>query len=373
VRLACLSTDPGIAYGGRKGASVHLAEMTAALAAAGAEILLVVSAVQPGAPDPPTGVMVETLPGPAKRSTVAERLAVDPFRQSWLEQRFGAFGADALYERLALHTAAGSGAAHRMGIPHLVEMNAPLLEEATAYRQLEQAAAADQLERATLAGADLVLAVSRPLTSYASSRGARRVVVIPNAVSAHRCEKPPEAHVPPVAVFCGALRPWHGIETIAAAWEILGSAAPALMVVGDGAGRQRLEAVGAEVTGFVAHDLVPAMLAQADIGLAPYAADSPPYFSPLKLFDYLAAGLAVVAADLPGVSDIVDPRSAVLIRPGDAQSLSDAVAGLVVEPTRRLQLGRVGQDLVVARHTWEQRADEVLRLVGELQSQADTA
>ena len=55
MRLACLSTDPGIAYGGSKGASVHLAEMTTALAGAGSEILLVVSAVEPGAPDPPRG------------------------------------------------------------------------------------------------------------------------------------------------------------------------------------------------------------------------------------------------------------------------------------------------------------------------------
>lgn len=53
MRLACLSTDPGIAYGGKKGASVHLAEMTAALAAAGTDVLLVVSSVEPGAREPP--------------------------------------------------------------------------------------------------------------------------------------------------------------------------------------------------------------------------------------------------------------------------------------------------------------------------------
>lgn len=370
MRLACLSTDPGIAYGGSKGASVHLAEMTAALAGAGSEVLLVVSAVQPGAPDPPRGVTVEVLPGPGKKATVAERLAAEPFRQSWLEGRFGAFGAAAVYERLALHTGAGSAAAHRLGVPHLLEMNAPLLEEAVAYRQLEEPAAADRLERSTLAAADLVLAVSRPLGAYASGRGARRVVVMPNAVASHRCRRAAEAHVPPVAVFCGTLRPWHGVETIAAAWELLGPAAPALTVVGDGPGRGRLEAVGAEVTGFVSHERVPALLAGADFGLAPYAPDSPTYFSPLKLFDYLAAGLAVVAADLPGVSDIVGPECAVLIGPGDARALADAVAGLSADHERRLQLGRAGQALVVAQHTWERRAGEVLELVGEMQGRA---
>ncbi len=369
MRLACLSTDPGIAYGGPKGASVHLAEMTAALAAAGSEVLLVVSAVEPDAPDPPTGVTVEVLPGPARRSTVSERLAAEAFRQYWFEQRLDAFRADAVYERLALHTSVGSAAAHRRGIPHLVEVNAPLLEEAAAYRHLEEGETADRLEQATLAGADVVLAVSRPLAAYASTRGARRVAVLPNAVSVQRCSRAPAAHVPPVAVFCGALRPWHGIGTIAAAWEILGPAAPTLAVVGDGPGRRQLEAVGAEVTGFVARERVSALLGEADIGLAPYAPDSPTYFSPLKLFDYLAAGLAVVAADLPGVSDIVGPQSAVLIDPGDAQALADAVAALVADPEMRLRLGRAGQAEVVANHTWERRADEVLGLVREMQRQ----
>lgn len=348
---------------------MHLAEMTAALAAAGSEVLLVVSAVQPGAPDPPSGVTVETLPGPAKRSTVAERLEAEPYRRSWFEQRAATFGADAVYERLALHTSVGSAAAHRLGIPHLVELNAPLLEEAVTYRHLSHADTADRLEESTLVGADVVLAVSRPLAAYASGRGARRVVVMPNAVSRERCRRAPEAHVPPVAVFCGALRPWHGIETIAAAWEILGPTAPALLVVGDGPGRRQLEEVGAEVTGFVAHERVPDLLGRADIGLAPYAPDSPAYFSPLKLFDYLAAGLAVVAADLSGVSDVVGPRSAVLIDPGDARALADAVAALVVDPERRLLLGQAGQALVVAEHTWEQRAIEVLGLVREMRSQ----
>lgn len=316
---------------------------------------------------------VEALPGPAKGSTVVERLAAGPLRRSWLERRLGDFGADALYERLALHSAVGSTVAHKLAIPHVVEMNAPLLEEAVAYRHLEQAAVAERLEGSVLAGADLVLVVSRPLALYASTRGARRVVVMPNAVAAHRCRQAPEAHVPPVAVFCGALRPWHGIETIAAAWEILGQAAPALVVVGDGPGRQRLEAVGAQVTGFVAHDRVPDLLNRADIGLAPYGPDSPPYFSPLKLFDYLAAGVAVVAADLPGVTDVVGPESAVLMSPGDAGALARAVARLVAEPEERLRLGRVGQALVAAAHTWEHRADEVLGLVRGLHGRAAKA
>ncbi len=179
MRIAYLSTDPGIAYGGTKGASVHLGEMAAAMAGEGAEVLLLVARMERGAPAPPPGVTVQRLPGPAKGASAAERVSAEPDRQVWLEERLERFGAAALYERLALHSAAGSAAASRLGIPHLVELNAPLLQEAARYRTLAEPEVAELLERAVLRRADLVLAVSGPLARYARTRGARRVVGLP--------------------------------------------------------------------------------------------------------------------------------------------------------------------------------------------------
>ena len=94
---------------------------------------------------------------------------------------------------------------------------------------------------------------------------------MPNAVALDRfAGLPPRPEDGVVAVFSGALRPWHGIEAIAEAWRLLGAAAPRLLVVGDGPGRQLMEEIGADVTGAVPHDDVPALLASAHIGLAPY-------------------------------------------------------------------------------------------------------
>ncbi len=101
------------------------------------------------------------------------------------------------------------------------------------------------------------------------------------------------------------------------------------------------------------------MLAGADIGIAPYAADAPPYFSPLKLFEYLAAGLAVVAAAIPGVTELVDERTAVLVPPGDPGALAGAVASLAADPRRLARLGRAGRALA-EQNTWGHRAREVL-------------
>jgi glycosyltransferase involved in cell wall biosynthesis len=365
MRLAYLSTDAGIAYGGVKGASIHLDEIVAAMAAEGNELLVLVAGIATGR-SPPPGVTVEVIPGPCKGAPVGKRLRFQDELAAWLERRLEAFGAAALYERLALHSGAGTHSAVRLRIPHLVELNAPLLEEAARYRTLEEPEAAERLERLTLTAADLVFAVSPPLADYAKGRGAPCVEVLQNAAAIERF--PPRARngANPTAVFAGSLRPWHGIETIGEAWRLLGASAPPLLVVGDGPARELLDGLGATAIGAVPPARVPALLADADIGLAPYSIDAPAYFSPLKLFDYLAAGLATVVADLPAVTAVVGPETAVVIPRGDAEALADAVAALCADPCERRRLGENGRALVEAGHTWRQRARRILEAAAEL-------
>ena len=370
MRLVYLSTDPGISWGGAKGASVHLGEIVEALAREGADVLVLVNDIAPEAPSTAPRVTVEKLPLPRKHVSVDELLAGESALARWLEERIRVFGSDALQERIALYSAAGSTAAHALGIPHLVELNAPLPEEAARYRTLERPEAALELERTVLSSADLVFPVSSPLAEYASTRGATRVEVMPNAVSLERFEAPPTRTDgrAPIAVFAGALRPWHGVDTIAEAWQRLGSDAPRLRVIGDGPGRDALAAVGGEMMGAVAHADVPALLVSADIGLAPYSADAPTYFSPLKLFEYLAAGLAVVAADIPGVRDIVGTDGALLMPPGDTEALARGVAALAADGGMRSRLQENARS-IARLHTWEQRARRILRSVHELSSE----
>jgi glycosyltransferase involved in cell wall biosynthesis len=367
VRIACLSTDPGIAWGGAKGASVHLAEIVEALRAENVEVLVLVSQIADEASAPAPGVMLESLPGARKGIPVDALLAREGALAAWLADRLRAFGADALYERIALHSAAGSTTARALGIPHIVELNAPLPEEAARYRRLERAEDAYRLERQTLSHADLVLPVSSPLAAYAQERGAQRVEVTPNAVAPGRFSHlpPRDPSAPPVAVFSGALRPWHGIETIAQAWALLDGDAPRLRVIGDGPARDIVAAAGAEMLGAVPHEQVPRLLGEADIGLAPYSPDAPGYFSPLKLFEYLAAGLAIVAADIPGVRDVTGSEAAVLIPPGDAAALAREVATLARDRGARERLGSAARALA-AEHTWQRRGQRIVEAVREL-------
>jgi len=365
MRFAYLCTDPGVPFGGTKGASVHMRSVVSALAEAGAEVLVLARRTGAQAAVLPPRVVVEVLPGPGKGAPTRHDLAGEPALATWLSDRLARFEAECLYERLALHSAAGTRAASHVGIPHLLEINAPLLEEAARYRYLENPEEASVLERAALSGADLVFAVTQPLADHARAHGARRVEVLPNAAAL--TARPLRVDAEPVrAVFAGTLRRWHGVEVIAQAWRLLGSGVPPLLVVGDGDGRQTLEAVGAEVTGVLRPELVPAALTRGHIGLAPYAADAPRYFSPLKVFEYLAAGLAVVAADLPGVTSVVGPDHAVLIPAGDARLLARAVGELSADPQRVARMGAAGRALIAGGHTWAHRAARILEAAAEL-------
>jgi glycosyltransferase involved in cell wall biosynthesis len=142
--------------------------------------------------------------------------------------------------------------------------------------------------------------------------------------------------------------------------------------VGDGTGRDALADVGAVVTGAVPTTAVPSLLATAQIGLCPYPADAPNYFSPLKLFEYLAAGLPVVAAALPGVVDVAG-HVAMCVPPGDADALAGAVVALARDPARRAQLGAAGRRLILASHTWAHRARGLLALAADLDPMARPA
>jgi glycosyltransferase involved in cell wall biosynthesis len=346
MRIACLSTGPGVAYGGRDAASVQLQELAEALAGEGARVLALAPGMCRDAAPPPAGTVVETLP---------ERRAG---LEDWLEARLARFGADALYERLSLHSDDGSVAAARLGIPHLVELDAPFEAESGGVRGLKDPA---RLEREVLARAERVLAASCPLATHALRRGARRVEVFPGAVAIDRHPRRPRPGNRPVAVFAGRVRRWHGIETVAAAWRLMGDAAPALVVAGNaGEAAGLLEDVGAVLLGPIPHRQVPAVLAEADIGLVPYARDAPDHFAPLKMFEYMGAGLATVAAELPATQELAPDGQAVLVPRGDPEALAAAVAGLVVDDSRRERMGRAARAFVASGQTWRHRARRLM-------------
>lgn len=404
MRLLYVCTDPGIPVDGHKGAAVHVRELCRALASLGHDVRLAAARLDGGDSPPPVPTTRLEL-APAARHRIA-RLAArggDPAARAALTARGAAravaagaglvgdgWRPDAVYERHALFGGGGLALARRLGVPHLLEVNAPLVDEQARHRRLAWPRAAEAAERAALRDADAVLAVSGPLARWAVDRGAApgRVHTVPNGVDVARFAMAEALRAPTrarlgwgddavVVGFVGSLRPWHDASSLLRAFAAVAAddARPRLLVVGDGPERGALEAQAAALglatrvrfAGAVAHDRVPALLAALDVAVAPYDAPGSGgagfYFSPLKLFEYMAAGRAVVAADLEPIRGVVaHGRTGWLYRPGDVGALAGALRGVLADPARARAVGLAARQHVRARHTWRRNAALVAAL-----------
>jgi glycosyltransferase involved in cell wall biosynthesis len=95
----------------------------------------------------------------------------------------------------------------------------------------------------------------------------------------------------------------------------------------------------------------------ADSGL-----DTAKWMSPLKVFEYMAAGKAIVCSDLPVLREILTHDvNALLVSPSDVRAWEKALVALRDGPVLRSRLGRAGRTDFLARYTWTQRAANVLR------------
>ena len=177
-----------------------------------------------------------------------------------------------------------------------------------------------------------------------------RVVVIPNAVDP--ADWPAAASSTDVA-FLGRLDPIKDVPTLVAAMARLPDMN--LHVYGDGPDRPRIERsiadhhVADRVTLHGAVDRPQAALARAGVLVLPSLAEG---FG-LVLIEAMAAGVPVVATDVPGVRDVVrDGVTGLLVPPGDPAALAAAVARLSADPTLRHRLTTAARADVRDRFTW---------------------
>jgi len=374
MRVAYVCADPGIPVFGNKGASVHVQGVIRAMRARDARVELLAARVGGPAPTGLEDVAVHLLPGRVSGSSIEREVAAsNAGADTTALDHLGPL--DLVYERYSLWGRAAMAWARRAGIPGVLEVNAPLIDEHARHRTLHDHVAAHAASREALGAASTIIAVSPPVADWV-----RTVVpdaachVVPNGVDTDRVR--PRADPPGTAAatctvgFVGTLKPWHGIDTLVDVFGLLTRADPAyrLLVVGDGPEGpdlvRRLAVAGiadrAELTGAVDPAAVPGLLARMEVAVAPYPATAG-YFSPLKLYEYLAAGLPVVASRVGQVPDIVeDGVTGILCPPGDAAAMATAVDRLRHDPVRAAALGRAGRRAVVADHTWAAVVDRIL-------------
>jgi glycosyltransferase involved in cell wall biosynthesis len=361
MRIAYVCGDRGIPLLGSKGASVHVRSLAAALVRRGNEVTLACVRFE-GPNPPPEGVRLESLP-------------VDEDRQAeWLARLLEATRAEVVLERYSLSSGPALEAARRLGLRFILEVNAPLVDEAVRYRGLEQPQSWRDRERHLLAKADGIVAVSDALRSHAIASGAapEKVMVVPNgadlelfrSASGEQVRRLHGLGEAVVVGFAGSLKPWHGVIDLVNAFAQL-AGDPRLLIVGDGPERGAIEGelsrLGLQqrvvLTGAVAHAKVPSYLAAMDIGVAPYREQPDFYFSPLKVAEYLAAGLPVVTTTQGGLPDLVG-EAGLVVPPGSVPALQAALAHLVDDPNRRTRMSQAAR-LRAAGLTWDGVAQSV--------------
>ena len=120
--------------------------------------------------------------------------------------------------------------------------------------------------------------------------------------------------------------------------------------------------------GQVAPDQVPRFLSAFDVCTLPLPAEThfAQYASPMKLFEYMAAGRAIVASDLPSWSDVVrDGDTALLLPPDDVAAWSAAIDRLRNDDDLRIQLGENARKRALEHYTWDKRAQRILAHIDE--------
>ena len=383
MRITVLCTDLGIRLPGEKGASMHLASITSAFAAEGHEVQLVAVAGHEHL-DPSfaaTLADVRLLPHPGRAEGLQRehnKLAFVEHVVTHLGPAVREFAPELVYERLSLFGDAGRRLVATMpGTHHVVEVNALLAEEDAQWRGLQLGDLATSIERQVLAEADLAVAVSEEVAQKVRQASpTSRCVVVENGAEVERFRTLPtrdaareQLGLPGdaiVAGFVGALRPWHGVDVAITA--VSRRSQLHLAVVGDGPVRQELselaDALGVQTRvhflGHRSHDEVATLLAAVDMAIAPYPALDGFSFSPLKLYEYLAAGTPVVASAIGQIPDALGNGAfGTLVAPGDAEALAAAMLRVADDPSAATRAA-AGRAHALAHHGWNERARRIV-------------
>ncbi|MHB1415262.1 MAG: glycosyltransferase family 4 protein [Chloroflexota bacterium] len=294
-------------------------------------------------------------------------------------------GFDVLYERFGLMSYGGLIAAKRLGVPIVYEVNGDLIAEwFTQGIRLSrvQWAAIRYISGQMLKRADCVITVSEKLKKQTISRwnvDPSKVRAIPNGADVGLFKAASGAdpgllgrvtsryplNGGPMITFVGGFYPWHGIDLLLDAFCLVSGVnhTAKLLLVGDGPVRQEMESMAESLgirdqvifTGMIPHEEVAALLSVSDIAVVNPRSSAPTRSqSPLKLFEYMAAGKAIVAPATVEMNAILsDGVNGYLVPPDDRAALGQALLELLADAQLRSKLGQAAEQQAIARHSWD--------------------
>lgn len=348
MRILHVCADGGIPADGTKGASVHFRSLHAALRQQGVDV---------------TAVMVR-LP----KSPVPEVPHVVPYHQ--LSDLLAIGGPTIVLERYALGHDATLWACRALNIPHILEVNAPLVDEATLHRPTTVRSIDREIEHRLWSLSDLVLCVSSPLAKLVAEFRTGPIDVVRNGFDPSLVSGPPPTmRVDPTLAFLGHPKPWHGTSALPkilrhASLERMGAR---LLIIGGGEGAESLRTAARgtplesriEITGPLPQNAALDALRTAHVAIAPYPRETNFYFCPLKAIEAMGAGVPVVSVDQGDLCEIIGDGG-ILVPPGDNSAMAEACARLLSDTELRTTMGAAGRRRALASLTWHHAAAAVV-------------
>lgn len=285
---------------------------------------------------------------------------------------------DFIYERYSLFMFLPTWLARRRGVPMIMEVNDSATVERVRPLFFKRLAMA--IERWTFRNADGLVFVSSVFRDRAlAAHGALAPAIItPNAANIDkftftqaqrddaRRHYGLEGHV--VCGYLGAFVPWHAIDRFVHQIADRLEAAPhlKLLLVGDGSTYPALRAFVEErglsdrvvLTGRVPHDAVPGLLAAMDMAVLPSAGD---YTSPVKLFEFMACGVAPVAPDFEPIREVLEEGATGWMFPaGDMEAAVESVLKYSQDAEALRRVGANARAYITRHRQWR---NNILQLV----------
>jgi glycosyltransferase involved in cell wall biosynthesis len=288
---------------------------------------------------------------------------------------------DFIYERGYYLMTAGARVAKKLGIPLILELNAPYCEERITMEGPSMLGnRALQRQAIQVNTARHLVVVSSALrdyfaTAYPESRS--KIIITPNAVR-HDFHPPDQGeknklqklhHLENALVigFVGSIFPYHGVDRLIRAFQAVANQLDdaRLLIVGDGQILPQLRALTRELsieskvifTGKVPPTEVFTHIALMDICVVP---DAGWYMSPIKAFEYGIMGKAILAADTKPMHDVMVHEKHGLLVEANEQALREGLLRLSADEQLRHALASNFQLKVAREHTWRAMANRIL-------------
>jgi glycosyltransferase involved in cell wall biosynthesis len=291
-------------------------------------------------------------------------------------------GHDIVQERNGLYKMGVAMACRRLGLPYILFFDSDdLLEHDLVNDPIIGIlrSRAKQIIRYNLQCADQIICVSNIAKARLEQIWGipkEKISIQPNGVDVSKFRPYPDKRAQiraqydtnkgPLLVYVGSFFPWQDIELLLKAFsQITGKYPEArLVLVGDGPQYSAMTKLAKEInieksvrfTGFLPHTEIFEIMGSADIAIAPYKDMKNEYFlgSPMKLFEYMASGLAVIATNLGQITEVIrSGENGLLVEAGNVNVLYNAIDLLIRNPDLRMSLGERARTDAVEYYSWE--------------------